>query len=210
MNRKIAVFIVLLAFVSPKVVLAQTVTSSPQTLKARIQALKEERKENIAEAKTNMEAFKARIQAIKDTRKQALTEKITDKVASTNARLTNRMNTALDHLRDILNRVKEKEAVAKAEGKDTAALDQAILKAESAIETARTAVSSQSAKTYTPSIVDEPTLKNTIGQMVSEFRKDISAVHKLIVDAKQAVMKTINESAKLKGKDNVATPSSNI
>jgi len=194
--------------------LAQTATSSPQSIRDRLQNLKEERQGKIAEikddAKERMDAFKAQIRTIKDTRKQMLTERITDKIATSNARLTNKMDNALGHLTDILNRVKNRSAAFKVEGKDTTALDQAISAAEAAIAAAQAAVDAQSSKEYTATIVDEPTLRNTIGQMVSQFRKDISAVHKLLVDAKQAVQKAISEAAKLRGEDNTATGSASI
>ena len=193
---------------------AQTATSTPQTLKDRIKNLKEERQEFIKETrgqmKEKMEAFKAQIRTIKDERKQILTERIADKTASSNARLTNKMDKALDHLTDILNRVKEKAVGFKAQGKDATALDAAISAAESAIATAQAAVDAQAAKEYTANITDEPTLRNTIGQMVSQFRQDIKASHKLLVDAKQAVQKAIMEAAKLKGEENTATDSANI
>lgn len=157
-----------------------------------------------------METFRAQIKTIKDVRKQILTERISDKVASSNARLTGKMDKALDHLTDILNRVKNRAADFKAQGKDTTALDQAISAAEAAIAAAQAAVDTQAAKEYTATIVDEPTLRNTIGQMVSGFRLDLQAVHKLVVDAKQAVQKAIMEAAKLRGENNTATGSANI
>lgn len=193
---------------------AQTGTSSPQTIRDRIKTLREERKQVVSETradlKEKMEAFRAQIKTIKDERKQMLTERIADRVASSNARLTNRMDRALDHLTDILNRVKVRAQDFKTQGKDTTALDAAILAAESVIATAQSAVDAQKAKEYTANIVDEETLRNTIGQMVSGFRLDIQAVHKLVVDAKQAVQKAIMEAAKLRGEENTATGSANI
>ncbi|OGH16632.1 MAG: hypothetical protein A3C30_04355 [Candidatus Levybacteria bacterium RIFCSPHIGHO2_02_FULL_40_18] len=211
-------FLVLIIFIAvifnPKTIGAQTATSSPQTTRDRLINLKEDRREFVQDTreqmKEKMEAFKSQIRAIKDTRKQLLTERIADKVASANARLTNKMDKALDHLTDILNRVTEKAAAFKAQGKDTTALDAAITTAANAITTAKNAVDAQKSKEYTANITDESTLRNTIGQMVSQFRLDIQAVHKLIVDAKQAVMKAIMEAAKLRGEDNTATGSANI
>ena len=217
MIKRIAVLIVLFAVIFPNVALAQTTstaTSTPQTIKDRLRTIKEERQTFVAETreqvKGKMEAFRAQIKTIRDERKQILTEKIADKVASSNARLTNRMDKALDHLTDILNRVKNRSAAFKAGGKDTTALDQAISAAEAAIAEAKNAVEAQGAKEYTANITDESTLRNTIGQMVSGFRLDIQAVHKLVIAAKQAVQKAIMEAAKLRGEDNTATDSANI
>lgn len=215
MVKKIFILIIFITVViSPVTINAQTATSSPQTIRDRIENLREERKQVVsetrAELKEKMEAFRAQIKTIKDERKQMLTERIADKIASSNARLTDRMDRALDHLTDILSRVKVRAQDFKTQGKDTTALDAAILAAESAIATAQSAVNAQKAKEYTANIGDEPTLRNTIGQMVSGFRLDLQAVHKLVVDAKQAVQKTIMEAAKLRGEDNTATGSAAI
>ncbi len=198
---------------NPAAISAQTATSSPQTIRDRLKNLREDRQSTIQETreqmKARMDTFKAQIRTIRDTRKQLLTEKISDKVASANARLTNKMDKALDHSTDILNRVKEKAAAFKVQEKDTTSLDQAISTAESAIATAQAAVDAQKSKEYTANITNEVTLRSTIGQMVSQFRQDISSVHKLIIDAKQAVQKAISELAKLRG-ENTATGSANI
>lgn len=215
MVKRTAIIIILFAAVIfPNIAFAQTATSSPQTIKDRIKTLKEERrgfiKETRDQMKEKMEAFKAQIRSIKDERKQILTERITDKIASSNARLTNKMDKALDHLTQILTRVKNRSTDFKAQGKDTTALDQAISAAEAAIAEGKNAVDAQGAKEYTANITNESTLRNTIGQMVSGFRLDLQAVHKLVIDARQAIAKAIMEAAKLRGEDNTATGSANI
>ncbi|OGH17745.1 MAG: hypothetical protein A2868_00175 [Candidatus Levybacteria bacterium RIFCSPHIGHO2_01_FULL_40_15b] len=210
----VIIFIAIVISSTPVFAQTSTATSTPQTIKDRLRTIKEERQAFVAETreqvKEKMEAFRAQIKTIRDERKQILTERIADKIASSNARLTNRMDKALDHLTDILNRVKNRAADFKAQGKDTTALDQAISAAEAAIAEAKNAVEAQGAKEYTANITDESTLRNTIGQMVSGFRLDIQAVHKLVIAAKQAVQKAIMEAAKLRGEDNTATDSANI
>lgn len=214
MIKRIAIIIILLVIISPNIVLAQTATSSPQSVRDRIKTLRDGRQQLIAETreelKEKMETFRARIKTIKDERKQILTERIADKIASSNARLTNKMDKALDHLTQILTRVKNRSTDFKTQGKDTTALDQAISAAEAAIAEGKNAVDAQSAKEYTANITDESTLRNTIGQMVSGFRLDLQAVHKLVIDARQAVQKAIMEAAKLRGEDNTATGSAGI
>lgn len=185
---------------------AQTATEPPQAVRDRLNTLREERQrlmnETREEGKNRMETFRAQIKTIRDERRQMLTERISDKTASSNARLTGRMDKALGHLREILNIVKARSVEFVAQGKDTTALDAAVISAESAIAAAQSAVDAQKEKEYTANITDELALRNTIGQMVSQFRQDIRAVHKLVVDARQAVAKAIMESAKLRGEDN--------
>lgn len=213
--KKLLLFLVFAAVVfSPTIASAQTATSSPQTIRDRIKTLRGERQQLITETREELaakkEAFRAQIKTIKDLRKQLLTERIANKTASANTKLTDRMDRALDHLTEILAKVKEKAAAFKAQGKDTTALNQAISAAETAIAAAQTAVDAQKLKEYTANITDESILRNTMGQMVSGFRLDIQAVHKLVVDAKQAVQKAIMEAAKLRGESNTATQSANI
>ena len=213
--RKTFILIVFVALiVGRQTAFAQTATFSPQTIKDRIKNLSEERqtfvKETREQMKEKMEAFRARIKTIKDERKQMLTARIADKIASSNARLTNKMDKALDHLTDILVRVNNRAAAFKTEGKDTTALDAAIVAAEGAIATAKTAVSDQAAKEYSANITDDLTLRNTIGQMVSGLRLDLQAVHKLVIDAKRFVAAAISEAAKLGGIRNDATESAII
>ena len=211
--KKIAILIILIAtlYSSPAFAQNSTATSTPRT---KAQDLKEERKDNRQEMKDEkiekMNAFKAQIKELKDLRKQGLVEKINEKIANSNKRLTDKMGSALNNLTSILERVKNRSAAYKVEGKDTAALDSAISSAETAVTTALTAVATQANKEYTATITDETTLKNTIGQMVSQFRKDIQSVHKLVVDARQAVAKAIAEAAKLRGEEKTATGSANM
>ncbi len=204
--KKSIIFLAFLLFaVLP--VYAESLTPTQTTgesLKTQIQTSKETRQQTI-------QAFKQRIQQIQDARKRLIVEKINSKIASSNTRLTGKMVDALDKLTSILDRIKVKAATLKADGKDTTKLEEAIAAAEKAIADAKTAVIEQAQKQYSVEIPSDGVLKNAIGQMVSQFRQDIKAVHKLVVDAKQAVSKAISELAQLRGVGNInATSSGNI
>lgn len=174
------------------------------TLKTTLQ---KDRQELKAEMQTKRQTFRNQINTIKDERKKLIAERIDDRVATSNARLTNKMSIALTRISNILAKIKTKRDTLKASGKDTTALDAAIAAAQDSIAKAQAAVDIQETKAYSATIGDDATLKNIIGQMISGFRLDIQGVHKLVVDAKQAVVKALSELAKLRGDGNVASGS---
>ncbi len=157
---------------------------------------------------TLLQRFREQIQTIKDERKKLLVEKIEDHIATSNARLTTKMKNALSRMSAILQDIKVKAAGQKAAGKDTTALDNAIAAAETAIANAQAAVNTQSQKEYTTTISDDTGLKGVIGQMVSQFKIDLTATYKTVVDARQAVANVIMELAKLGGIGNTFNASS--
>ncbi|KKQ96689.1 MAG: hypothetical protein UT56_C0006G0015 [Candidatus Levybacteria bacterium GW2011_GWB1_39_7] len=176
---------------------------SRQILKERLDAIKEERKQKIEE-------FKEKIAAIKDERKKALVEKIVEKISNSNERLTARMSAALARLSSILKNLSEKAANLKASGKDTSELEKAISQAETAIEEAKSAVAAQAEKKYSANLINDSTLRNAIGEMISQFRKDLRDAHKKVAAARQAISKAVAELAQLGGVRNSATQSGNM
>lgn len=216
-------------------VYAQTdsTTSTTQTVPSQVAPRREaiqnalERRETLQEKKGNFqdrltgkraqvqekiqvrkEALKQKLETIVDTRKKLLVERIDAKISTVNETVTNRMSAHLEKLSSILTRLTEKAANLKTEGKDTSALDGAITLAQTAVGTAKTAVETQAAKDYNISVVDEATLRSTVGAAMSQFRLDLNAVHKLIIDAKQVVSKAATELARLKNRGVIPTTAS--
>jgi hypothetical protein len=212
------IFILVLLVASSSQAHAQSATTSPATvsptttIKNQMQNLKDQRKAAVGELKADIknarDDFKAKISAIKDERKKMVVGKIDDHVASANARLTSKMSNTLTRLTDILNKFKERASALKTGGANTAALDSAIAAAEAAIASAQTKVTTQADKTYTANITTDAALRFVIGNMISQFRLDISATHKSVVDAKQAVVKVLSELAKLGGAGDINASSS--
>lgn len=154
-------------------------------------------------AKQNARAeFKQKLQTIRDAKKKTIVEKIDAKIASTNKNATDKMNLALDKLSAIITKLSGRSAALKAAGKDTAAVESLITLANSAINTAKTAVDAQALKQYDITITTDANLKINVGTVVSQFRLDLQAVHKTVVDAKQAVQKVATELARITGKTN--------
>lgn len=187
MQKKLSLVLLSVVFLSlfPSVVSAETATS-PSTLKLQIKDLQQERKETITQTKGDIlvlrDQFKARLQTIKDARKKLLVEKLDLNISQANAKHTARFSELLTKLQTILDKFSA----------STSALPNVlsdINNAQNAINIAKDAVASQSAKVYTIQITTEPNLKMNVGATVSQFRQDLMAVYKLVIDAKQAVQK---------------------
>lgn len=161
-----------------------------------IKKKREEMRENIKEKR---EEFKEKMQALRDERKKNIIERLDEKMSTINTNTTNRMLAHLEKMEDILGRLQEKVNAFKAEGKDTTNAQNAIDSAQSVIDSAKGAVTAQVGKDYTPAISDESTLRAVVGTSMSGLRTDLAALHKKVMDAKQAVMKAVSEVAKLRG-----------
>ena len=165
---------------------AQTATPAANRLKDQMQILKDQKKTAVSQIKeetklmiaAKRDEFKARMQIIKDEKKKMLIERIDAKLFAVNKKHTARFSEVLDRIQRFLDKIKQSTT-------DTKILDDAA--AQTVIDTAKAAVEAQAAKTYTMSITDDSTLKLNAGTTVSQLRQDLMAVHKLVIDAKQAV-----------------------
>lgn len=177
----------LLVFVSVAFAQTNTGTDSATRLKQQRQELQAQKKAAISQikeavnakreaakeaVKTKREEFKTKLKTIRDEKKKVLVERIDTKLANANAKHTDRFAQVLSNLQAILDKISE---------------DVDKTEAQAAIDAAKLAVENQAAKTYTITISTETALRSDVGAAVSQLRLDLSATHKLVVDAKQAV-----------------------
>lgn len=167
-----------------------------EAFQASMSAARMQMKESMQDRKA---AFKEKLSTIKDQKKQSLLERIVSKITTFNTTQTTRLTNSLEKLTNIITSIEEKVGKAKTAGQDTAAAEAALAGAKTALSTAQVAVATQLAKDYTITINSESTLRNDVGTIMSQFRSDMQATHKAVVDAKQAVMQAAKELAKLKG-----------
>lgn len=178
----------------------QTATDAATKLKQQMRLIQDQKKTALTQVKDEAKAmlqakreeFKTRIQTIKDQKKKALAVRIDAKLAEVNKKHTAKYSEALVRLQGFLDKIKQSTTDAKVLA-DIAA-------AQTAIDTAKDSVDIQAAKMYIMEIVDDATLKLNAGIAVSQLRQALSAVHKLVVDAKQAVQK-LNTDRELIKKD---------
>lgn len=202
MTRKLLLITPLFLLVFVATVNAQTTTGSAQTtaakLKEQLQTLQDQKKTAVGQIRADTKAaidakreeFKTRIATIKDQRKKALAERIDAKLATVNANHTAKFLDALARFQAFLDKAKQSTT--------DATVLAAAATAQTAIDTAKAAVEAQALKTYTMEVTDDATLKINAGTVVSQLRLDLMAVHKLVVDAKQAVQKLRTDNAMIK------------
>lgn len=193
MHKKLVVvcFCVLLLVAFSSLANAQTNTgtdSASSRLKQQIKDRVQAKREAVA---TKRAEFKAKVQTIRDQKKKALVERIDAKLANANTKHTDRFTQVLNNLQTILDKMSEDTD--KTEG-------------QAAIDAAKLAVENQAAKTYTITISTENSLRSDVGAVTSQFRLDLMATHKLVIDAKQAVQ-ALRTDAQMKKE---ATSSANL
>lgn len=168
---------------------------------AFIQNIQQIRQNAETQIKAEREAFQEKLATIKDTRRKMLVDQIQTKLSSVSANRTNAMSENLQKLSTILENIQNRANTAKANGKDTSAVDAAIVNAQTAIQKAQAAVTTQSGKTYiiTITATSSAGLKAGVGIKTKEFRTDITAAYQLMVAAKKAVNQAYLALAKVIG-----------
>lgn len=183
----------------------ERMVAEKQKLQEKRTAIQENREEIRASREAVMQAkriaFQQKVAAIKDEKKKQLIERIDTKMNTVNTNRTNRMLENLEKLVNILDGVREKSALAKENGKNTGSVDTAIVKADTAIQNAKTAILAQAGKEYVITIIATGSgqLKSSVGATTKQLQADLSASHKLLVAAKQAVQKAHMELSKILG-----------
>ncbi|MDO8270017.1 MAG: hypothetical protein Q7T54_05120 [Candidatus Levybacteria bacterium] len=179
-----------------------TVTPTVKTLRTTRAEAKDAMKDKISQAR---DEFKERLATIKDQRKLNILTNLDRKFGEINKNRTTQMGERVARLTTILTTISTKGATLKEEGKNTTTLDANIKSAQTALDSAKTAIDTQAAKDYIINVTTETALKNAASTIVQQFITDMKAVHKTVVDAQAAVRKAHTELAKLSG-DASATP----
>lgn len=163
----------------------------------KIGKIRDEAKSRIQEQK---DIFKQKLSAIRDEKKRALVERIDERISVLDKNYTERLIVSVEKLQTVLNKISEKANTAKSSSVETVSVESAIANAQSAIDAAKISLLEQQSKSYQIEISPNPdsVLRSTVGSVVSRFRTDIKALHKKIVDAKQAVRNAEKEMVKLR------------
>ena len=136
-----------------------------------------------ADAQTRMtaqrEKMTQRMTEIKDKVKQAQAQKIAKQFENLNSTWTDHFMNLLDRYDAIVQKMQDRAAIAAEKGKDSTAATTAIQVAKTSIANARTVVTVQAAKTYTPAVTDSATPTTASGQesMMKEFRSSFQTLH---------------------------------
>lgn len=224
-NKSIFLFILLIFTVLAPLASAQTNSTTDsarlESIKERLMVRKIAREDlqrlmlmkkdaRSSEIQAKRDEFKTKLAELGDQRKKLTVERIDTRLSTINENGVQRFSLAIEKLEKLLDKFSQRVQVAKNEGKNTTEAEGAVTTAELAINDAKEAVATQSAKDYTVEIVDETTLKNTVGQQVSSLEHDLKAVFATVKTAKQKVMDVARAVAKLRSTEKISTPSATV
>lgn len=163
------------------------------------------------------EKVSERMHDIQDKVKKDMAEKIAGQFENQNTTWTDKFMNLLDRYDAVLVKIQSRAAIAATNGKDIASTTTAVLAAQAAILTARTAVVAQAAKTYAldPSTIPSTAISTPNGQekMMKSLRASFQALHKTLFkdlfalrdgpmkDAKKAVQNALQSLGKVPGVD---------
>jgi len=140
--------------------------------------------ESVEQKKTEL---KDRLKVIKDERKKEIVERVANNINQLNERSTNHLLNVLEHLDDILAKVRSRSEKAKQNGRNVSEVTPAIDAASSTIVLAQEAVRAQAAKVYNISVEDEATLRNVVGAARQQLENDIKAARGEVREARDRV-----------------------
>lgn len=205
--------------------------------KLKVQTLREEAKQKIETAreaakermKSQREKAKQRLSDIRDKAKQQMAERIANQFDTLNKKWTDHFIQQLEHYSDVLLKIEERANIASTSGKDIQATTAAIVSAKTSIETARTAVIAQAAKTYvlnTASVTTTVATTTASGQdqLMKGLRTEFQNLHKALFKdltllrdgvmknartAVQSALQTLSQIPGVDDDDNDSTDDSN-
>ena len=151
----------------------------------------QKRAENRGKLEARREQLQEKLAQLSDERKSRLAENINNALSRLNERWTDHFGDVLDKLTEILDKIEARVQTLKANGTDTALPDSAITTARTAITTAVSSFTEQAGKDYTSEINEEATLREDITTTKNQLKADLRAVHELIKTAREAVRAVI-------------------
>lgn len=163
------------------------------------QKLEDSRAEMKARMETKKQELKDRLEVIKDEKKKAIVEKVDGRLDELNAKYLSHFSDVLEKISGVMIKINVRVEKAAANGLDVSAVRTAITTAESAIAASKTAIVSQSSKTYPIAVSDEATLRQNVDAARQALRADLQTVAQTVKDAKEAVRGIATALANIQG-----------
>ena len=194
----ITCFLILLAICAYPA-FAQITATSSTTRREAVKEKIETRKENIAQRlddkrtriATKEAALRTRLNAFKNQKKATAAARINENLNNINENRTASMQKHLDKMLVLLQKLEERVNSGSPDVKDKSAALAAIASSKSVIATTSAAVTAQTEKDYTIVVSSESRIKIDAKAQRDLLHKDLLALRKLIIDAKQSVIKAI-------------------
>jgi len=158
------------------------------------------------EIEKNREALKLKIKNFKDEKKKVISERVDLRLEEINKVQTDHFVSVLDQIEKVLGNIETQADKVQAKGQDVSNVRTAIDSATQVIADARSAVSAQAQKTYTPTITSETTVRADLKEAREALNSDLKAVRKLIKKSHEAVVASLQELRKIRLSPS-ATPS---
>lgn len=162
-------------------------------------AIEQKRIEIQNKIKAKRDELKLKLQKIKDERKRQVVEKIDAQLDALSARWTDHFGKVLEQIETVLDRVAARADETEKNGKNVAGVSAAIESARSAITASRSAVQTQTGKTYTIVINQEGTLKQDVGVARQALHTDLESVQATVKAARDAVHQAAVALAQING-----------
>jgi prefoldin subunit 5 len=152
------------------------------------------------ELRLKLGEFKTKLRQLRDTRKQAVVERLNNRICTMNKNRVETMNNHLERMLAVTNRVAEKAAGLKTEGKDVGTVEAAVIKAKEAITEAKSAVGTQAGKECVIAITgSDTTVGAEVHNAISKLEAEIKAVREEVNVARQAATGAVKALALVMG-----------
>jgi hypothetical protein len=147
-----------------------------EAVRERVQTLRQETQTTMA---TQRERVTQRVAEIKDKVRQVRAQKLSGQFDNLNATWTDHFMNLLDRYEAIVQKIQTRADIAAGTGKDVTAVTAAIQTAKTAISDARAEVTTQVAKTYTPTVADseETTTQADQEVIIKNLRESFQNLH---------------------------------
>lgn len=155
------------------------------------------REEEITRRSVERANFQAKLSDIKNKEKKTAVVTIDAKITQINTKRTDLMLKNLAKMQEILDKIMVRAAEAKKAGRDISKVESAVTAARASIATAIAAVTTQSGKSYIPTITTEQNLGQSVKTAMQSFESDMKSVYELVKTARQGVATALSELGKV-------------
>ena len=152
--------------------------------------------------------MKAKINQFKDEKKKDVTVKVSENLNTVNKNAINRFTNNINELDKAVANIATRADKAVANNKDVSLVMVKISAAKSAIESARTAVTTQAGKIYSISVTSEIKVADDLKKSRDQLNSDLKVVQDTIKAAHDAVWAALVELQKVPNINNVISPAS--
>jgi len=163
--------------------------------------IKQKKTELEDKIKTKREELQKKLKNIQDVNKRQAVEKIDKQIDELNSKMMTHFSDMLDKMSAKLVKIGERADKAFQQGYDVSSVRTAIDNAKKSIDVVRSAIATQSGKTYAIQVTIDTALKGNVGKARDALHADVTAVKNILQAANEAVHKAATTLGQLKGQN---------